>query len=158
MPHTVDELLGMKREELEGLFRSVNNPGPIPDGFGKGTALLAPGPLEKDVAKFINKWIWKGKVFNRQKGTLLNVVFGVIEAFKARVSTDHSIDDPPNQSIVLDYSHDNNDLVRFVRDEIRQISPNLYLGKVYFGTPESETALGYFCLQFGTKSRPKKTR
>ena len=47
------------------------------------------------------------------------------------------------ECIVLDYS-DTSIIAHYVRDEIRLISPNFYLGKVYW----AKERLIDFCLQF----------
>jgi hypothetical protein len=47
------------------------------------------------------------------------------------------------ECIVLDYS-DTSLIAHYVRDEIRLISPNFYLGKVYW----DKDRLIDFCLQF----------
>jgi hypothetical protein len=86
---------------------------------------------------------WKGKVFDAQKGLLKNkiLVFG-IEAIVARVYKAASWFDG-QECIVLDYS-DTSVVAHWIRDEIRLIGPNFYLGLVYW----DRARLIDFCLQF----------
>jgi hypothetical protein len=82
-------------------------------------------------------------VFDAQKGLLKNkiLMFGV-EAIVAKVYKDKSWLDG-KECIVLDYS-DTSLLAQWIRDEIRQVGPNFYLGKVYWG----KQRLIDFCLKF----------
>jgi len=69
------------------------------------------------------------------------LAFG-LEAIVAKVYKGKSwLDD--KECIVLDYS-ETSLIAQWVRDEIRQIGPGFYLGKVYFG----KKRLIDFCLQF----------
>jgi hypothetical protein len=73
---------------------------------------------------------WKGKVFDAQRGQLLNRVtpFGV-HGIRANVYPGASLLDG-RESIILDYSR-TSVLARWVRDEIREVSPGVYLGFAY---------------------------
>jgi hypothetical protein len=142
MPYDVPQLLAMSQTQLDDLFRN-SPPGDIPNGPAKGTAIIAPGTTYSDnIAEIINHFGWQGKVFDAQKGTLKNKIlaFG-LEAIIAKVYKGPSWLDG-KECIVLDYS--DTSLIAFrVRDEIRLIGPNLYLGKVYWG----KTRTIDFCLQ-----------
>lgn len=128
----VPQLLEMSPDELDTLFG--NSPaGEIPIGRTKGAVLFAPGTKVSWPAKRLVQWLaWRGKVFNPQKGDLLNIVgpFGV-KAVRAKVYKDESWLDK-NETIVLDYSKTSL-LARAIRDEIREVSPGVYLGLVYWG-------------------------
>ncbi len=143
MSVTKEQLFAMKQDELDALF-SDHEAGPIPDGEAEGTALLAPGRSYNDeIAKLISIFAWQGKVFDAKSGTLRNHIlpFG-IKAIIARVYKDKSWLDG-KECIVLDYS-DTSIVAQWIRDEIRCIGPNLYLGKVYWG----KTRLIDFVLDF----------
>ena len=143
MAYDVPQLLAMSQEQLDDLFRA-SPPGDIPNGQAKGTAIIAPGSrFSDDIAQFINIFGWQGKVFDGPKGLLKNKIlpFG-IEAIVARVYKDPSWLDG-NECIVLDYS-ETSIVAQWIRDEIRLIAPNFYLGKVYW----SKKRLIDFCLQF----------
>jgi len=132
MAITVSELLKMSQEKLDEMF--TDSPvGEIPDGEAKGTAIIAPGTSFSDeIAEFISHFAWQGKTFDKQKGVLRNRIlpFG-LNAIIAKVYKAPSWLDG-KECIVLDYS-DTSLLAHWIRDEIREIAPNLYLGKVYWG-------------------------
>lgn len=143
MAYDVAQLLAMSQEQLDDLFRA-SPAGDIPDGQAKGTAIIAPGSRFSDeIAQFVSIFGWQGKVFDAKKGLLKNKIlpFG-IEAIVARVYKEPSWLDG-KECIVLDYS-DTSIVAQWIRDEIRLISPNTYLGKVYW----SKKRLIDFCLQF----------
>jgi hypothetical protein len=131
MAITVPDLLKMSQTQLDELF--TNSPtGDIPDGEGKGTAIIAPGTTySQDIAEFINHFAWQGKIFDSQKGVLRNEIlpFG-LRAIIARVYKAPSWLDS-KECIVLDYS-ETSLVAHWIRDEIRSISPGTYLGKVYW--------------------------
>src|SRR5215203_4882123 len=143
MPYDVAKLLTLSQAELDKLF--TDSPvGNIPDGEAEGTAIVAPGTtFSPNIARFISHFGWQGKVFDAKKGVLKNKIlaFG-LEAVIAKIYKGKSwLDD--KDCIVLDYS-DTSLIAHWVRDEIRQIGPGFYLGKVYYG----KTRLIDFCLQF----------
>lgn len=143
MPYDVPQLLAMSQTQLDDLFR--NSPaGDIPNGPAKGTAIIAPGTTySESIAEIISHFGWQGKVFDAQKGTLKNKIFAFgFEAIIAKIYKGPSWLDG-KECIVLDYS-DTSLVAQRVRDEIRLISPNFYLGKVYWG----KTRTIDFCLQF----------
>jgi len=143
MAYDVKTLLDMTQEQLDDLFKA-SPAGDIPNGEAEGTAIIAPGTRFSDhIAKIINLFAWQGKVFDAEKGLLKNriLVFG-IDAIVARVYKGPSWLDG-KECIVLDYS-DTSIVAQWIRDEIRQIGPGLYLGKVYWG----KERLIDFCLQF----------
>jgi hypothetical protein len=131
MAYDVAKLLTMSQAELDALF--TNSPvGNIPNGEGEGTAIVAPGTsYSPTIARFISNFAWQGKVFDAQKGVLKNKIlpFG-LNAILARVYKAPSWLDG-KECIVLDYS-DTSIVAQWIRDEIREIEPRLYLGKVYW--------------------------
>ncbi|MCI0468411.1 MAG: hypothetical protein L0Y57_15645 [Beijerinckiaceae bacterium] len=131
MAYEVSQLLKMSQKELDDLF-SASEPGPIPDGQADGTAIIIPGTAASDeIAKIVNIFAWQGKVFDAKAGLLKNRIgpFG-LNAIIAKVYKDKSWLDN-KECIVLDYS-DTSIVAHWIRDEIRLISPGLYLGKVYW--------------------------
>jgi len=131
MAYDVAKLLTMSQSELDTLF--TDSPvGSIPDGEAEGTAIVAPETtFSPTVAQFINLFAWQGKVFDAKKGVLKNKIlpFG-LNAIIAKVYKGSSWLDG-KECIVLDYS-DTSFVAQWIRDEIRQIEPKLYLGKVYW--------------------------
>ena len=143
MPYTSTQLLTMSQQELDTLFRA-SPPGPIPNGEANGTAIIAPGtPYTPEIASFINTFAWQGKVFDAEAGQLKNRIlpFG-LNAIIAKVYVAASWLDGKG-CIVLDYS-ETSLVAHWIRDEIRLISPDLYLGVVYW----DRARLIDFCLQF----------
>jgi hypothetical protein len=143
MAYDVPQLLNMSQAQLDELF--TNSPtGEIPDGEAAGTAIVAPGSTySADVASFINHFGWQGKVFDAKKAQLKNRIlpFG-LNAIIAKLYKAPSWLDGKD-CIVLDYS-ETSLVAHWIRDEIRQIGPGLYLGKVYW----DKKRLIDFALQF----------
>lgn len=131
MPYDVAKLLTLSQTELDKLF--TDSPvGNIPDGEADGTAIVAPGTTySANIARFVSNFAWQGKVFDAKKGVLKNKIlpFG-LNAILARVYKGPSWLDG-KECIVLDYS-DTSIIAQWIRDEIREIQPGLYLGKVYW--------------------------
>lgn len=143
MEYTPRKLMTMSQGELDELFKA-SPAGDIPNGEAHGTAIVAPGTRFSDEAAAVVKlFAWQGKTFDAAKGRLKNKVspFG-FEAIVAKVYKAPSWLDG-NECIVLDYS-ETSLVARWIRDEIRLIGPNFYLGKVYWG----KSRLIDFCLQF----------
>jgi hypothetical protein len=131
MGYDVEQLLSMSQADLDALF-TRSAAGEIPDGEADGTAIVAPGTaFSSNIAKFVSNFAWQGKVFDAKKGVLKNRIlpFG-LNAIIAKVYKGPSWLDG-KECIVLDYS-DTSIIAQWIRDEIRQIEPGLYLGKVYW--------------------------
>ena len=143
MAYDIQQLLKMTTPELDALF--TNAPvGDIPDGEGKGTAIIGAGTtFTPAIASFINHFAWQGKVFDATGGSLRNLItpFG-LRAVLAKVYKGTSWFDG-KECIVLDYS-ETSIVAGWIRDEIRMIEPKFYLGEV-FG---EKTRLFHFTLQF----------
>ena len=143
MAYDVPQLLAMSQDELDDLFKK-SPPGKIPNGEAEGTALIAPGTkFSPKIASFINHFAWQGKTFDAKKGLLKNrlLPFG-LNAVLAKVYKGTSWLDK-KECIVLDYS-ETSLIAGWIRDEIRQIGPGLYLGVVY----GEKKKLINFALQF----------
>ena len=142
---TSADLLKMSQTELDDLFKS-KPAGAIPNGEAKGTAIIAPGTkFSPEIAEFVGVFAWQGKTFDGKRGVLTNRIlpFG-LNAIVAEVYKDTSWLDG-KECIVLDYSKTSL-VAHWIRDEIRQIEPNLYLGKVYW----DKKRLIDFSLEFPT--------
>jgi hypothetical protein len=143
MAYDIQQLLTMSQPQLDELFTG-SAAGPIPSGEATGTAIVAPGTaFNPEIARFISLFAWQGKIFDAEKGVLRNKIlpFG-LSAIIARVYKENSWLDG-KECIVLDYS-DTSLVAQWIRDEIREISPGMYLGKVYWGRQR----LIDFALQF----------
>ena len=139
------QLMKMSQAQLDDLFKA-NPAGALPNGEAKGTAIVAPGTVfSPEIAEFISLFAWQGKTFDGKRGVLSNRIlpFG-LNAIIAEVYKDKSWLDG-KECIVLDYSKTSL-VAHWIRDEIRQIAPNFYLGKVYW----DKSRLIDFCLEFPT--------
>lgn len=128
--------LAMSRDDLDAVYRKAK-PGPIPQGDTSGTAILAGGPFARVFAGLARTLAWQGKVFDLfgpgyDCGVVVNKVTPAgLNLIVAKVYRDKSWMDGED-TIVIDYSQTSL-LARRIRDEIREVSPGLYLGKVWFG-------------------------
>ena len=136
MHNTVKTWLDKSREELDEIYSNAS-PGDIPSGDTRGTAILTGSIFSKIVAAFARLFAWQGKVFDLycpggQAGLLVNKITPFSLTFiVAKVYRDKSwLDD--KETIVIDYSK-TSFVAKVIRDEIRQIEPGVYLGKVWWG-------------------------
>jgi hypothetical protein len=138
----VQQLLKMSFKELDELFAN-SQPGEIPSGETNGTGIIAPGTVcTKEISDCLHYLVWQGKVFDAKTGTLKNKVSPLgLHAIEAKVYKGPSWHDN-KECIVIDYS-ESLLVVRSVRDEMRLIGPQLYLGKVYL----AKKPLMHFVLQ-----------
>ena len=137
------QFLHMSEDQLDDLFRK-SPAGEIPEGEGEGTAIIKPGSdISDDIARFVHLFTWKGKVFDPASGTLKNKILPLgHKAIIAKVYKDKSwFDEKP--CIVLDYSKTSL-VAKWIRDEIREVAPGIYLGIVYWGKKK----LIHFALKF----------
>jgi hypothetical protein len=142
------QLLEMSRAQLDELFRR-SSAGTLPDGSFKGTFIIAPGNSSyRSSAELIRLMAWQGKVFDAKHRRVNNRVspFG-FSSVPARVYRGVSRFDG-EECIILDYSK-TSFIARSIRDEIREISRGVYLGKVYF----LGTRMPDFVLEPALKSR-----
>ena|SRR5438132_10161427 len=125
-------LLHMSQQELDDLYRA-SQPGPVPAGKAEGTAIVVPRTMFGALATQLIRWfVWRGKVFNPAGGDLKNRMTPFeFKAIRAKVYVGDSwLAD--GSAIVIDYSKTSL-VARMVRDEIRQVGPDVYLGKVFLG-------------------------
>ena len=143
MPLDPSQLQTMTPQELDELFKR-SPAGAVPDGEADGTVLLASGTdLIGPLARLIHFVGWKGKVFDRERGELLNKISPLgIEAVRAKVYKEASWFDE-KETIVLDYS-DTSLVAQWIRDEIREVSPGVYLGLVFW----ERSKILHFALDF----------
>jgi hypothetical protein len=129
---TLDEraLRRMDNRELDILFRS-SPAGKIPHGRLPGTTLLFPGsPVCGLLARLVHLVVWQGKETETSGRSLKNLVGPLrMRSIRALLSHDRSWVDG-DQCVLIDYST-TSWVARMVRDEIRVVSPSLYLGVVW---------------------------
>ena len=124
---SLTDLARLTPPQLEALYdRSA--PGAIPQGRVRGLPLMKPGsrfavPLSRGGRIF-----WQGKIFHPDDSTAINRFFGV-RVIRGNVGYGPSVRDG-RPSIILDYAQTSH-LYRPYRDEIREVSPGLYLGLMF---------------------------
>ena len=132
----ISQWLGMSREELDGIYKNAKA-GAVPRGDTHGTAIVAGSSMARGLAKIARLVFWKGKVFDMfaeagEKGVLANKVgpFGM-KVIVAKVYRDASWMDN-KETIVIDYGRTSLMAMK-IRDEIREVEPGVWLGKVWWG-------------------------
>ena len=136
MHSTVSHWLGQTREQLDEIYCDAE-PGVMPTGDMHGTAIVAGSMFSRIVALFARLFSWQGKVFDMfaedgQAGVLVNKISPFSLTFiVARVYREPSWMDG-KATIVIDYSK-TSFFAKVIRDEIREVEPGVYLGKVWWG-------------------------
>lgn len=124
--YTLAQLTRMSRCALEALYRDAE-PGSVPCGRTRGKPIHCPDePLARLRSKAVGT-VWRGKLFGPDE-MLINQWLA-FRAIRARVYVGPSWCDG-RPSIILDY-HDTSRVWADVRDEIREVSPGVYLGRMY---------------------------
>ncbi|HEY9718729.1 MAG TPA: hypothetical protein V6C69_14750, partial [Trichormus sp.] len=139
------DLTKMTGHQLGALYE-LFPPGEIPDGDSHGKAIILPGTWLGGLLSAIANFVWGGKVFDRARLRLVNKIFG-LHLVHAKVSKGTSWSDG-RDAVIIDYWKTS--LVAFfIRDEIRQVEPGLYLGRAYIRLPFGKhfSAL-FFALDF----------
>jgi hypothetical protein len=124
---SLDQLALMSWPQLEALYRQ-STAGTIPRGFARGLAIYCPESRLAGVRSRVSRLVWRGKVFDDEGDALVNQWIGV-RAIRASVYYGPSWLDG-EMSIVMDYSGTSR-VWSDVRDEIREVAPGLYLGRMY---------------------------
>jgi hypothetical protein len=127
---TAAALLETSPVQLDARFQD-SAAGSIPRGRGAGTVLAFPGsPIAKPLARLLGWLVWHGKVFDSAKQDLKNLLTPLeIPLIRAQVyEADSWLDG--RSCIVLDYSQSSK-VAGWIRDEIREVSPGVYLGLVW---------------------------
>jgi len=143
-PRSLDGLVRSDRATLEALY-SGSDVVSVPTGFAPGRAIPSPGARNTVRRSNTIGLLWKGKVFS--EGQMINRLAGGREAVTASVYVAESwFDGKP--SLILDYAGSR----RFgdVRDEMREVSPGVYLGLTYVRkSPEPKLSM-FFALDART--------
>jgi hypothetical protein len=117
-------------DRLDQLFRA-GSAATIPVGRGKGTVVIKPGRrIATPLNGVLTAIFWRGKRFTPATKDLKNLISPLaIPAIRAKVYKEPSWHEG-KECIVLDYSQ-TSFIAGWIRDEIREVSPGLYLGLVY---------------------------
>ena len=158
---TLDVLASRSVAELEALYRgaSVSTTMHAADGALVGRMLAVRG-LRGPIAGRMRRWagsrsfLWEGKTFQASSDTRgvghnrINggAVLGHQNLFPFDTSFGPSaIDGKP--TLILDYDLDvNPGYIRHVHDEIREVSPGLFLGPAMWKTKRDKTLVLFFAL------------
>lgn len=147
-PNFAANLMTLDGKSLKALF-GMSPAGPMPDGKGRGRGALLPGTAAGSVTSVIALPFWQGKVFKRapdgKTASLLNLVAGMY-LIPAEVRYEDSWHDG-KPCIVIDYEKTPSPLFRWVRDEIREVAPGVYLGFV-FDKSDRRFIGAFFALDF----------
>ena len=136
MNPNIAEWLDKSREELDEVYTEAQS-GNLPAGDTRGTAIVSGSHLARLYARFARLFAWQGKVFSHlpgcdKVGILVNKITPFSLTFVvATVYKDTSWLDG-RETIVIDYSK-TSFFAKRIRDEIREVKPGIYLGKVWFG-------------------------
>jgi len=159
--HTLDTLATQSSEELDALYRnaSVSATMHAADGALVGRMLAVrglPGPLARGLRRWAGSrsFLWEGKTFaaaSEAHGVGHNRVFvpralGRQNLFPFDTAFGPSaIDGKP--TLILDYDLDvNPGYIRHVHDEIREITPGLFLGPAMWKTARDKVLVLWFAL------------
>lgn len=158
---TLDALAAMSLAELDALYRTANVSTTMraADGALVGRMLAVRG-IGGPIARSVRRWaasrsfVWEGKTFEASsdtRGMGHNRVFvpkalGRQNLFPFATSFGPSaIDGKP--TLVLDYDLDANPgYIRQIHDEIREVSPGLFLGPAMWKGAKDKTLVLYFAL------------
>jgi len=135
----IESWLGLSEAERDVIYRQTE-PGNLPMGITDGTAIPLDLPLASKtapvVAALARALAWQGKIFDlyapdRQSGVAVNRVtpFSVPAVVAKVYRTESWMDGKP--TIVIDYSQTSL-LARQIRDEIREVLPGVWMGKVWW--------------------------
>ena len=130
-PQTMQQLVRMPAADLSALY-AMSPAAPVPSGFVPGRAIKNPGSWTTVANARATRLVWQGKIF--RDGTMINR-FGPVKAIPADVYVGESwVDGRP--ALIFDYGRSK--LWPDVRDEVREVSPGLYLGIMYKGKAQPE--------------------
>ncbi|MDP9343370.1 MAG: hypothetical protein M3Q23_15020 [Actinomycetota bacterium] len=154
-------------------FASGSAPDPLPDGFLPGRLLATStwAPLDGFLRRVAGLWMpWQGKTLHREASTGVNrflpnvrvpmrtvwpgytpeyVGPDRIEAFPFRTRVAPGELDPGVDVLKIDYDFEANPdfMIRRILDELVQVAPGRYLGKVLFRARRRFYPIGFFSLR-----------
>lgn len=135
MDVVVRKWLEMSRAELDDIFRAVPA-GTPPQGEMEGTVIITGTRFSYLLAVLVRALVWQGKVFDMSAPPYNGVLVNKITPFSAFLVAakvyrgDSWLDG--KEAIIIDYSK-TSFIASKIRDEIREVEPGLFLGKVWCG-------------------------
>lgn len=137
-----ESLVILSPEALLALYRG-SSPVMPPCGWVRGQALVRPGERLAPVLSRGARAVWQGKEF-RDDGRAINRFFGC-RMIEGEVSMGPSwYDGQP--AVILDYERTSRVYGNY-RDEVRQVSPGLFLGLMYDRTTAPPRLVRLFALE-----------
>jgi hypothetical protein len=137
---TPHDLARLDRDQLDAIFATATA-GEAPVGYGRGRILLLVDGKMPRVRARLQGLVWKGKVFHAD-GTFVNQWTG-FQAIASHVEAGPSWYDG-RPCVVLAYPP-GTPVFGNARDELREVSSGLWLGRFYAVCPSGKLA-GYFVL------------
>jgi hypothetical protein len=164
---TLDDLAHKRPSELEALYRGGTIPSSLAavDGALEGRMLavrgLARGPIARALRRFAASpaFLWEGKTFRSEtdaQGRGINRVstgnvLGRQDLFPFTTTIAASALDG-RDAIILDYDHpENPPYIRKIHDEIREVSPGVFLGPAMWKRATSPATVLWFALATGRR-------
>ena len=158
----IPEMRSWSQKQFDDLYLTLEH-GEVPDGPFSGAVVMPKGKDQSLVLRKLDhlgfrhlaETLWKGKHFFKDEMALRNRVslFGQRRMFPAKLYVGESYFDSSKPAVIIDYSkfdevQNYNRYLDFllgssllnVRDEIRKINDDFYLGRAYLGQT--------FCLNF----------
>lgn len=140
---TVADLLRMSAPQLDSLYR-WSPPAPMPPGRVRGTVLMRTGTGLARPLALGARAVWQGKRFDPAESSATNRFFG-LPIVSAQVGSGPSwLDGGP--ALILDYSQTSRVYAKY-RDEIRQVAPGVFLGRMYDRTTSPPALKMVFALE-----------
>lgn len=150
-PTTLAELAKLDAATLDGLFRSAPRPDSLPNATTRGLVFFDPGKTLSRVEGRAFGLLWRGKALEGDNGMMKNRVAGA-KFITAGMRLGESFTDG-EQAVILDYQGYQSRATSFAdkaRDEIREVSPGLWLGRMWV---RGDDGLYTASTWFGLKSR-----
>ena len=160
---------------FDEMFRAGTAPDPPPEGFLPGRPLATSiwGPFDSFALWLAGRWMpWQGKIFDRENQTGVNsfaqapatraALRAAFPGYTAERSTAARIEafpfrnrvapgelDPDVSVLKIDYDFEANPalLIRRILDELVQIAPGRYLGKILYRGGVRFHPMGFFSLR-----------
>jgi hypothetical protein len=159
--------------ELDSMFRAGRSPEPDPEGFLPGRVVTTSVATAVDnVGRWLsNAWMpWLGKAFDPQNNRGINVLTtsartpmkALWPSYEPVRETAHGIEafpfktrrapgelDSDVEVLKIDYDFDENPnfVIRRVLDELVEVDPGFYLGKILYRWKDSFRRIGFFTLE-----------
>jgi hypothetical protein len=140
--YTPDILLKLPECELARIYKCAS-PGPIPCGYTPGLVIMKPGSMiTAPVGRVLQRTAWQGKYFP-DEATMVNRMFGVPTIAATIYPGESWLDGGP--SLVFDYEDTSLVWMRY-RDEVREVSPGVYLGIMHRRMKDGPKIATWFAL------------